>query len=278
MSGICATPGCSRAVYRDANGKAGKYCRQTHRSWGEKGCISCRRAEKFGESKFCFPCEEHLKTVAPGLVLVPRDNETYHNVANQFQRSWRHPTLCPKIRAIYKIVERPEIMDRYNVYRNAVEFRGGFTAKGITSGNQQRRWHGTNRGCRVGESGQTTLCYSPQCALCSIIRTSFDIAHSKKKTGWGRFGNGIYTSSTSSKSNDYSNNIVSSPWKAVLLAYVAVGRAKTFETDQPTLTQPPNGYDSVIGEPSPMGSLNYDELVVYTNDAVRPAYLVMYGS
>jgi len=24
------------------------------------------------------------------------------------------------------------------------------------------------------------------------------------------------------------------------------------------------------------GSLNYDELIVYTNDAVRPSYLVMY--
>lgn len=34
----------------------------------------------------------------------------------------------------------------------------------------------------------------------------------------------------------------------------------------------------VIGEPSSTGSLNYDELVVYTNDAVRPGYLVVYGS
>ena len=33
----------------------------------------------------------------------------------------------------------------------------------------------------------------------------------------------------------------------------------------------------VIGEPSSTGSLNYDELVVYTNDAVRPGYLVVYG-
>jgi hypothetical protein len=24
------------------------------------------------------------------------------------------------------------------------------------------------------------------------------------------------------------------------------------------------------------GSLNYDELIVYTNDAVRPSYIVMY--
>jgi hypothetical protein len=26
------------------------------------------------------------------------------------------------------------------------------------------------------------------------------------------------------------------------------------------------------------GSLNYDELVVYTNDAIRPSFLVMYDA
>ncbi|KAF9646701.1 ADP-ribosylation, partial [Thelephora ganbajun] len=241
-------------------------------------CISCRWTEKFGESKFCFPCGEYTKAIAPALVPVPTNNVTYHSVVNQFVQSWRHPTCCPNVQAIYKVVTRPEITDRYNVYRNVVEFRGGFTAMGLTSGNQQRQWHGTNRACRVGDPHQTFLCYSPQCALCSIIRTSFDIARSKEKTGWGRFGNGIYTSSTSSKSNDYSKNIVPSPWKAVLLACVVVGKAKAFILDHPKLTQPPEGFDSVIGEPSFLGSLNYDELVVYTNDAVRPAYLVMYDS
>jgi hypothetical protein len=34
----------------------------------------------------------------------------------------------------------------------------------------------------------------------------------------------------------------------------------------------------VIGKPSLGGSLNYDELVVYNNNAVRPGYLVMYRS
>jgi len=195
-----------------------------------------------------------------------------------------------------------------------VELRGGFTAKGLTPGNQLRQWHGTNRGCTIGDNGWTSFCSSLQCSLCHIIKTSFDIAHSGEKTGWGRFGNGIYTSSTSSKfvmyslivtisvlipilsrSNDYSDNLVSSPWKAILLTYVVVGRAKKFTTNQPMLTQAPVGFDSVqstsfipfkpfvtilqvIGKASPTGSLNYDELVVYTNDAVRPAYLVMYDS
>jgi hypothetical protein len=32
----------------------------------------------------------------------------------------------------------------------------------------------------------------------------------------------------------------------------------------------------VLAEPDARGSLNYDEVVVYTNDAIRPSYLVMY--
>jgi len=211
-------------------------------------------------------------------VRIPNDNETYNNVANQFRQSWKHSTLCPKVHAIYKIVERQETKDRYDAYRDEAEVRGRFVAAGLAPGNERRRWHGTNRNCTVGDNGRTALCQSPQCSLCSIIRTSFDISLSKKKTGWGRFGNGIYTSATSSKSNDYSKNLVPSPWKAMLLSHVVAGRTKKYKLDRPVLTSAPSGYDSVVGEVSIIGPLNYDELIVYTNDAVRPAYLVMYDS
>ena len=33
----------------------------------------------------------------------------------------------------------------------------------------------------------------------------------------------------------------------------------------------------VLAEVVPGGALNYDELVVYKNEAVQPSYLVMYG-
>ena len=85
-----------------------------------------------------------------------------------------------------------------------MEARGNFAARGLTAGNQLRRWHGTNRNCNIGDNGRTTICYSSRCSLCCIIKSSFDLTYSKKKTGWGRFGNGIYTSSTSSKFVGYS--------------------------------------------------------------------------
>ena len=38
-------------------------------------------------------------------------------VAQQFKRSWRHTTPCPKVRAIYKIVLSQQILDKYDSYR-----------------------------------------------------------------------------------------------------------------------------------------------------------------
>jgi hypothetical protein len=112
--------------------------------------------------------------------------------------------------------------------------------------------------------------------LCCIIKTSYNLSLFGKKTGWGRFGRGIYTSSTSSKSNDYVQNGGSSQLKAMLLNKVVVGKGYKMTYDNTTLTAPPQGYDSVLAEIG--GSLNYDELVVYTNDAIRPSYLVLYDA
>jgi hypothetical protein len=65
------------------------------------------------------------------------------------------------------------------------------------------------------------------------------------------------------------------------------------QTDTTNLKEPPSGYHSVrvcdarggiqgptfflqiTGEPGV--NLNYEETVVYDNDAIRPAYLIVYG-
>jgi hypothetical protein len=92
------------------------------------------------------------------------------------------------------------------------------------------------------------------------------------------------------RSNDYSQNDCTSSLKAILLNKVIVGKGCKLTHDNTSLTTPPSGYDSVchssllilfflnfwqvLAEKG--GSLNYDELVVYTNDAIRPSFLVMY--
>ena len=83
---------------------------------------------------------------------------------------------------------------------DGVEARGNFASLGKSRGNENRRWHGTRRRCNIGDKGVTTFCAHSRCALCSIIKTSFDLSFFKAATGWGKFGAGIYTSSTSSKS------------------------------------------------------------------------------
>ena len=79
----------------------------------------------------------------------------------------------------------------------------------------------------------------------------------------------------------------------MLLNKVIVGKGYKMLHDSPSMTAPPSGYDSVSRAPHLFdhsetnhrvhkvlaevgGSLNYDELIVYTNDAVRPSYVVMY--
>jgi len=139
-------------------------------------------------------------------------------VADQFKASWRHVgSSCPAVRRVYKIImpaaklasyEAYRFVPRLNIvetqltgdhYRTQVESRGNFVAQGRSAGNENRRWHGTRRVCNLGDKGCTQFCSSSSCSLCSIIRNSFDITLWGKKTGWGRFGKGIYTSSTSSK-------------------------------------------------------------------------------
>ena len=78
-----------------------------------------------------------MKISGPRLVPILSDNKTYgdstlgfrtkpknyenlrelESVANQFRGSWRHPTTCPEVQAVYKIVTSKTVLDKYNAYR-----------------------------------------------------------------------------------------------------------------------------------------------------------------
>ncbi|KAG8899599.1 hypothetical protein FRC01_010440, partial [Tulasnella sp. 417] len=74
--------------------------------------------------------------------------------------------------------------------------------------------------------------------------------------------------------DDYAKSPVFAEYKAMIVAKVALGKSLVQYTDAEHLTAPPWGYDSVRGEAG--FNLNYDEQVVYTNEAVRPAYVIIY--
>lgn len=206
-------------------------------------------------------------------------------VESQFSKKWLHNNPCPKIRAIYKIVCTTANVEKFqqylsvslainhrrslklidaHYYSDEVEAIGNFSSQNRSRGNENRRWHGTVRKCNLGDQGQTKLCADAACFLCGIIKTSFDITFSARNPKFKRFGVGIYTSATSSKfvpnpssvselqpnslflrAGDYSVNGRPSNWKAMLLNKVVVGKGYKTKVDNVTLTQPPDGFDSV---------------------------------
>ena len=109
-----------------------------------------------------------------------------------------------------------------------------------------------------------------------------------------RFGKGIYTSACSSsmyyiprltlfavlsnslEADDYAKNLSrNAKHHVLLLNRVALGRTFPSQRNAQHLTSPPPGYHSVLGVPGV--HLNYEETVVYSNDAIRPGYLLVYG-
>ncbi|KAI0799817.1 ADP-ribosylation [Irpex lacteus] len=229
-----------------------------------------------GLSDYCSrKCGQESLKLAPAIFSINNNYETFKDVSKQFIDQWKHQTRIPNVLKVWRIIGLKTLHDDFSRYKLSIE-----RSRNLAGGNSKRRWHGTIRACRLGDDeSQKTLCVNLGCSLCRIIETSFRVAQSGKRTNYGRFGQGIYTSATSSKANDYVDEQGMSPYKCMLLNDVILGNAKKLYTDQPNLTQPPTGYDSVIGEPG--HSLNYDEAIgmhhdILWNGAIRPLFLVIY--
>ncbi|KAI0036653.1 hypothetical protein K488DRAFT_75869 [Vararia minispora EC-137] len=218
-------------------------------------------------------------TVVPGIVEIPKSDARFESISKQFRTSWRHKRAVPTVRAVYEVTSTSSAIAAYKVYRQSLETRESFRSRGLAEGNEQRRWHGTKRRCLLGDPGHIELCTDPECSLCNIIRHSYDMTHIGFAFGASRFGRGIYTSSTSSKSDfPYTRNdgpAITSSFKAMLLNKVAAGIGFKTLNYTPNFLAPPPGYDSVIGEAG--STLNHDELVIYRSDAIIPSYLVVYN-
>jgi len=172
---------------------------------------------------------------------------------------------------------------RYYKKRDELESRGQFVAQGHHEGNEKRRFHGTKQKCNLGRNGCCAPCMDPNCNVCNIIRNGFERERCGINTGGylgapGRFGTGIYFTATSSKSNDYNSGSLKQlgreTTKSMFAAKVALGRGKKLQVDDTSLTAAPRGFDSVLGEKGV--SLNYDECVVYDENQILPAYLIIY--
>ncbi|KAF9533959.1 hypothetical protein CPB83DRAFT_844835 [Crepidotus variabilis] len=209
--------------------------------------------------------------------LSSRSSE-FVEVEKLFSKGWQHPDKKkPKVSRIFKILASAQDLNGYHTYRAAVASSPSVKDRSKNPANEQLLFHGTNRYCSLGEdAGKSRLCHLSRCYLCRIIRSSFDISKCGSKHKFRRFGHGVYTTACSSKADDYSKNgEENSQFRAVLVSRVVVGNPHKRRFNATELTEPPCGHHSVLGEPG--GDLNYEETVVYDNDAIRPAYLVIYG-
>lgn len=149
---------------------------------------------------------------------------------------------------------------------------------------------GTASECKVGVNIGLAPCSASTCCVCSILTAGF----TKLRAGSGavggqqrvlRYGKGIYSSATSGKANDYCLDSecihAGKVYRTMFCVHVVAGRAyKTTAGDLNLNTEPPldgSGvqYDSVVGEVG--NNLNHDELVVYDERAIIPAYFLVYS-
>jgi len=276
---MCIIPGCRSRAFVDADGKATKFCSKRHRLAAvQRGladvCLFCREMPtvEVGSKQSDF-CSKHCSMAAlsrvPMILEVPIGNTRYKEVVDQFTKQWKHPTQKPTVVKLWRIYGDRSVLDQFSRYQLEVERRTG-----KQGGNTRRRFHGTIRECTLGDTSRDGhLCVQTSCNMCRIIESTFQRARAGERTNFGRFGAGIYTSATSSKANDYFGGSAS-PNRAMLLNDVVMGEAIKLRTSDQSLKQPPPGYDAVIGEPG--GDLNYDECIVYNNDAIRASFLIVY--
>jgi hypothetical protein len=221
-------------------------------------CLMCWKAPKQSDSDYCGPtCSSEAERRAVLLLEAPQGHVTFQSISEKFQKTWCDSSPCPEVLKVYRIVEKYGNVAGFEKYRHTK----------APSQEECSRWHGTTRECDIGDFDE--FCSSSTCLLCSTIQNSFDISKSKA---------GIHTSATSSQSDFYSEVTETSSRKMLLLTEVTPG-INIKLTSQENRDQKPDGFDSVqiISQYSNGKTSLVDDLIVYTANAIRPLYLVVYG-
>jgi len=241
---------CHRRPKFPGYNQCGKTCRDN----ASTACLLCRCQPKFGRYHLCGRTCRTIATKRTPLILEARpDHVTYSEVEQRFRRAWKSSDVCPSIKKVYKIIENKSFLQPYDQYKRRV-------------GNEVFRYHGTSRSCTLGSQGNTQICSSTACKLCSILRTSFKVSLANPSN---RFGpGGVYTSSAAN--NAYSYSIGGRG--AIILTKVVLGTVYNASRASEVMSCPP-GHNSVVYDLQ-NGILN--ETVVYTNDAIRPVFLIIF--
>lgn len=258
----------------------------------------------------CFSVHEDWELVAPRLLSTAADavgfeeltagSEEEAVIRALFRESWRHDESHPQHPAGQPHKPRGMVVRIVRI-RNPPALRPAFHHRCAVLNARRRQeydplhlFHGTQSLCDFGIDASASPCTQEGCALCNLCCLGFRTVFSAPRGGDGRqaferFGRGIYFSSTSSKSDDYSARgqrraLSGHRLRVMLLCDVAAGKAYRTRTDvsnhAAVLGTLGEGYDSILGqgkwEAHGEGNLNYDELVVYNQAQAIPTHLIVY--
>jgi hypothetical protein len=278
-AGECSLPGCvNRNFYDPAFGTEESFCSEDHRLRAgsrQLGPIPEAGVERVFTGIVEGAADEFR------LMVLKKVHPDFSSIKEQFLQKWQKDGElgAPRVEKLFKIMVPNSTYRAYEEYKNHAlrSYGPGYNLK--------RRFHGTSctDACDFFVNLGGGPCSRPECAVCSICQHGFLVDKSgqtARATSFGlRYGEGLYFSSVSGKSHDYAGGSEKKErgrkYRAILLCNVVVGRA--FLTTEGSLVGPfPRpGYDSTVGEVGP--NLNYDEVVVYQNEAAIPAYLITYS-
>ena len=240
-------------------------------------CLECGLNERNKPHPWCEECYQQHVDRPVGVVIQEKEQEhvlkriegysdEFRDVLKLFVDRWdRRKSQCPEIIAAYTINNKA-LKTRYSEYKQRL--------KGNKKDpNETTLFHGTVLHCDL-LSGKVE-CDNIECGICGISQRGFDenrIGHNIPR--FQRFGCGIYLAPNSSKCHDYTQG--SYNIRAMLVCEVALGKSYVLTQNQSSLTAAPPGFDSVYGQNSPQGALNYDEAVVYCSEAILPTHVIVY--
>ncbi len=205
---LCRGQGCRNAAAAAAASSSGAAAFCSVKCSGRAPCVVCGGVVDKGLSVCSTACAKSQRAkVSPGLgiALLASQSAQFVSVRDQFLSKWSTAPR-PQVEKIYVVNVSQSLLDRYNAYKEGVISRSGSrpsVQKGFGAGgpgNEQRRFHGTSVKCGFKKDA---MCSNGKCAMCCIMRDGFKLA---KANSAGYYGGGVYSSSTSSKSDVYNKD------------------------------------------------------------------------
>jgi hypothetical protein len=163
---------------------------------------------------------------SPSLDLIASSDAKFADIAQQFTKKWVDGSTPGTVVKVFRVNPSQQLLQRHADYiKQVLVARPGIRP----FGNTHRRFHGTpavNWHCAASmvSSAQPQLCSNQACSVCGISRTGLKLS----KASSGCYGKGLYMSSASSKSNNYTRpaNSAKPNHRAMFVCSVVVGKGK----------------------------------------------------